>query len=96
MNRTRKMILVALVALNLGLVASLVHLNTPSADAAKPATYKSSYPQTDYLVVTGRLGGTDGLYIVDLRSRKMGMWKWNTGRKKLSALGSRDLDTDIK
>jgi hypothetical protein len=95
MNRTRKMILVALVALNLGLVASLVHLNTPEADAKNP-TYKSSYPQTDYLAVTGRLGSTDGLYIIDLRTRKLGMWKWNQGRRKLSPIGSRDLDTDMK
>jgi hypothetical protein len=94
MNRTRKMILVALVALNLGLVASLVHLNTPEADAQ--TVYKSTYPQTDYLAVTGRLGGTDGLYIIDLRTRKMGMWKWNQARKKLTPIGSRNLDTDIK
>ena len=90
MNRTRKMILVALVALNLGLVASLVHLNTPSADAAKPATYKSSYPQTDYLVVTGRLGGTDGLYIVDLRSRKMGMPPSKSERRTQDRLAHTD------
>ena len=96
MNRTRKMILVALVALNLGLVASLVHLNTPAANAQKNPTYKTSYPRTNYVVVTGRLAGADGLYIIDLRTRKLGVWKWNVGRKKLSPVGSRDLDADIK
>lgn len=95
MNRTRKMILVALVALNLGLVASLVHLNTPAAHAKNP-TYKTSYPRTNYVVVTGRLAGVDGLYIIDLRTRKLGAWKWNVGRKKLSPVGSRNLDADLK
>ncbi len=90
MTNARKLIIVALVCLNIGLLAALVHFNMTPA-------YAQPFKTTDYVVVTSKVGtGWDALCIIDLEKQKLGVWKWDKGKKRLFTIAGRDLPRDFK
>lgn len=89
MKNARKITIVALVCLNIGLLAMLVHFNTAKA-------YAQPFRTTNYVVVTTRVGSTDALCIIDLEKQKLVIWKWDKSNKRLLAIGRRELPRDFK
>ena len=87
----KKTLIVALVAVNVALIAALVlHAWTPQA---KAQVFRGA---PDYLVLTGRIGTDwDAVYIIDLKSRKLGVWRFDKTRKQLVQLRGRMLREDF-
>ena len=89
----KRLIILALVCLNLALVAAVTF-------HAKPGT---AYGQRrrgvgDYTVITGRRGSNkDTVYVIDTNSRLMRAWWLDTSRKnwRWQDGGVRDLDRDF-
>jgi len=84
-------IVALLVVVNVALVAALVlHAWTPEA---KAQVFRGA---PDYLVITGRIGTDwDALYIIDLKSRKLGVWRFDKTQKKLVQIRGRLLKDDF-
>ncbi len=90
MKNSRKVIIGVLICLNVGLLGALVHLNTTPA-------YAQPFRSTDYVVVTSKVAsGWDALCVIDLEKQKLVIWKWDKTKKRLVALGGRDLPRDFK
>ena len=90
MKNARKIIIVVLVCLNIGLLATLIHFNMTPA-------YAQPFRSTNYVVVTTRVSTTnDALCIIDLEKQKLVAWKWDKGKKRLFAIAGRDLPRDFK
>ena len=65
----KRVLLVTLIAVNLVLLACVLHANSPTAQG------QAVRGATDYLTVTGKIdGNTDALIIVDLAKRRMLAW----------------------
>jgi hypothetical protein len=66
----KRVLLAALIALNVALLASLLHVNSPTAHA------QVARGATDYLAVTARNSdhGSDALYLLNLGKRKIVCW----------------------
>lgn len=88
----KRAIIVALLCLNVALLAAVAIRSTPKAPAQ---AYRGG---TDYLLITSKLGENwDGVFIIDMGKRRMQAWKFDQTSKKLVALrGSRDLKSDFR
>jgi cell division septal protein FtsQ len=91
MPRLKKAFLTLMVIVNVVLLAALVHANMTPAQAYP-------YKTTDYVVMTGKLSGvnTDGLYVIDLASEKLAVWKWDKTAKRLVAFAGSTLPRDFQ
>jgi len=86
----KKIVIVALVCINVALLIALLSHSTPTANA------QAYHGHTDYIVLTGRIGtDTDGVYIVDLAKRKMICYDIDKTQKKLTAIRARNLKSDF-
>jgi len=86
----RKALIVALVCINIALLAALIGLNN-RADAQ---TLRGG---NDYVMVTGRIeAGFDAVYVVDLKSRRLAAWRFDRTTKRMKAYKGRTLATDFK
>ncbi|MCD4822989.1 MAG: hypothetical protein K8S55_00135 [Phycisphaerae bacterium] len=95
MNKTKKITILLLVLMNLGLLGALVHNNIPSAEAQ--ARRAAPYKTTDYVVVTGDFANNrQGLYIIDLASNRLAAWKWDISKRRLVTIGGRKLSNDFR
>ena len=90
MKNTRKIIIVALVCLNIGLLAALVHFNMTPA-------YAQPFRSTNYVVVTAKVSpSSDALCIIDLEKQRLVTWKWDKGKKRLFMIGRQELPEDFR
>ncbi len=86
----KKTLIVALVCFNIVLVAVLINatLNQAQAQTLRGAN--------NYIMVTGKVESSlDGVYVVDLKSRKIGVWRFDRTAKKLIPYKGRNLTTDF-
>jgi len=88
----KKTVIVALVCVNAALLAALV------LGAGAPAAHGQVFRGgADYLMMTGHIGEDwDAVYIIDLAQRRMAAWEFNKTRKRLVAIGVRDLRNDFR
>jgi hypothetical protein len=88
----KKLIIAALVCLNIGLLTALVFTDTPEAKA------DGYFNQTDYLVVTGKVESNyEIVYIIDMASQQIGAIKADRGTHRMSpASAPRSLLTDMR
>jgi len=83
-------IVVALVVVNLFLVAMLFNNSAPSAQA------QTMHGGNDYVMITGRTeSGVDAVYIIDLKTRKMGAWRFDRNTKKMMPYRGTDLKANF-
>jgi hypothetical protein len=92
MNGIKNILILALVGLNLGLLAGLIHVNLRSASAQQ-----TPWPKTDYIVQTGHISkNDDGLYIIDVSTRRWAAWKFNQEAERLQPISrGRYLERDF-
>lgn len=85
-------LIVGLICVNLVLVAVLVFGAT-----APKAQAQVRGGGSDYTMVTGHVGSDwDAVYIVDLKTRRMGGWLFNKTTKRLDLYAGRDLNRDFR
>jgi hypothetical protein len=93
MSKTKKRLIVALVCVNVALVASLVFV----AAAPKAQAAGMLGGGTDYLVVTGKVSSsTEVVYVIDIARDAMAAWKFDKTNKKMQLVGARTLKDDFK
>ena len=88
----KKIIIVALVCINVALVAVLAFgVGEPKATAQVRGG------GSDYMAITARWGTNDDVvYVVDLGSRRMAAWSFNQTNKRLDGFFGRDLQRDFR
>jgi len=88
----KKAVIVTLVCVNAALLAALVlGAGAPKAEAQ---VFRGG---ADYLMMTGHIGTDwDAVYIIDLAQRRLAAWQFNKTRKRLVAIGVRDLKNDFR
>lgn len=86
----KKALIAALVCVNIVLVAMLTNFNLSNAQA------QTERGARNYIMVTGRVEpGLEGVYVLDLKTRKLGAWRFDRNSKKLVAYKGRVLTTDF-
>ena len=92
MSRTKRIVIVALVCVNVALVAAVALVAS-----APPANAQVIGAGVDYLVVTGRLSENQAaVYIVDLAKQSMAAFDFDKTAKKLRAIDGRSLQNDFR
>jgi hypothetical protein len=87
----KKLLIVALLCLNVALLAALVAVNL------RPAQAQTIRGANDYLMVTAKVEPTvDGVYILDLRTRALAAWRFDFTAKRLVPFKGKALETDFK
>lgn len=92
MNKSKRIAILLLVCLNVGLLGALIHVNMQPAQA-------QIFPTTNYVCVTGKIGtGWDGLYVIDLATHKLACFKWDKTTKRIQGIGrqTRSLRQDFR
>jgi len=92
MRSGKRLIILTLLGVNLALLVGLVAVNMQPAQA-RP------FKSTDYVMVTGKVGQTtEGVYVIDIASRKMIGLTLDKTSKKMRSMSRqpRNLLTDFK
>ena len=85
----KKLLIVLLMCLNIGLLAALLTVGSPRARA-------QGYRSTDYVVVTGQIDQNyDALYVIDTARQRMVAWRFDQNKKRLVQFETRNLKTDF-
>ncbi len=91
MSKMKKGLIVALVCVNVGLVAALVLVAS-----AQPAEAQIIGAGTDYLVVTGKISSDyEAVYVLDLSKMALGAWKIDKTTKKFKPYRPHSLKRDF-
>jgi len=86
----KKALIVALLCINILLVAALVNFNATKAQA------QTERGANDYIMVTGRVeAGFEAVFVVDMKNRKLGAWRFDKAKKILVPYKGRILTTDF-
>lgn len=86
----KKVLIVALVCINIMLVAVLINANATTAQA------QTERGANNYILVTGRVdSGIDAVYVIDLRTRKMGAWRFDRVAKRMLPYRGQDLKANF-
>ena len=86
----KKALIVALVCINILLVAVLINFNATKAQA------QTERGANDFLMVTGRIeAGFEAVWVLDLKSRRLGAWRFDRTSKKFVPYTGRILTTDF-
>ena len=87
----KKVLITALVALNVCLLAWVLSKNLPQANAQ---AYRGA---ADYVVVTANFASNSGaVYVLDMGKRKMLAWKFDITKKRMVPFKGRDLARDFR
>ncbi len=88
----KKLVITALLCLNLGLLTALI-LSDPSEAVAD-----GYFNETNYVVVTGKIESNyEVVYIIDMATQQIGAIKADRGTHRISAMGApRSLLTDMR
>ncbi len=88
----KKIIIGALICLNIGLLSVLMFGQTDPAYAQT-----GYYNETDYVMGTASVElGRDNIYVIDRAAQKIGIWSFDLSRRRLKAMPSRSLATDFR
>jgi hypothetical protein len=86
----KKALIVALVCINILLVAVLVNFNATKAQA------QTERGANNFIMVTGRVeSGFDAVWVLDLKSRRLGAWRFDRTKRILVPYVGRILTTDF-
>jgi len=86
----KRAIILALVCINLGLLAALI------AGTVQEAQAQTMRGASDYLMVTGKIEANfDAIYILDLKTRRLAAWQFDRTAKRLRPFKGRVLTTDF-
>lgn len=89
----KTLVLVALVVLNVALLAALVARSSPP----RAAWAQASGLNDNYLIVTAEVRDQyDAVYLLDTRSRYLHAFWFDLGRRQLQYAGFRDLERDFR
>ena len=89
----KKMLIIALVCVNVGLLLALV-FGTANIPQAKAQPGRGG--GTDYLMVTGEISSDyEAVYIIDLAQRRLRGVKFDRSRKRLVPMQGRELEGDF-
>lgn len=93
MTKFKKMLIAVLICANVTLLAGLLYSNMSTAEAQM-----MPYKTTNYITSTVQVGSNlDAFAVIDLASRKLVVWKWNTSSRKVEPIrGGRNLVTDFR
>ena len=92
MSKVKRVLVVALVCVNVALVASLVLVAS-----APPAKAQVLGARTDYLVATGRYDtDTAAIYILDLWRHALAVWEFDKTNKKFIPVSGRIIKNDFR
>ena len=87
----RKALIVALVCLNVVLVAALLAVNVRRAEA------QHLRGGNDFIMITGRIESSfDAVYVIDLKTRRLAGWRWDRTAKRLIPYKGRTLTQDFR
>ena len=87
----KKFIIVALLVLNVGLLAGIV------LSSNEPAYAQHAYLDTDYILITGQIANDwDAVYIIDLKREELASFRFDRTQKRLIPYRKRNLTTDFK
>ena len=87
----KKTFIVALVCVNVVLLAALVAVDL---DKASAQTLRGG---NLFIMATGKIESTfDAVYVVDMKSRRIGAWRFDRTAKRLVSYKGRDLEADFK
>jgi len=89
----KRVVIVALIGLNLALLAAL------GIQAVRPAQAQDDiyYRRTNYVMVVGQsMGGKDIIYVIDVASQRLGAWEFDESTKRLKAYRGRELGNDFR
>ena len=89
----KKAIIAALICLNVGLLAVLVF-----GEAAPAANAQTGYyNETNYIMVAGQIEtGLEVVYVIDMVTQKICVWKFDLSDRRLIAWPSRSLTSDFR
>lgn len=92
-SNLKKVAIVALVCLNIGLCLALVY----GAGASEASAQARPGYRNDYMVVTGRYGtNQDAIYVMDLAQRRLAAWRFDARNQRLVPfLPGRELNSDF-
>ena len=89
----KKGIILTLVCLNVVLVGTVLQ-RAFAADKAQAQTMRGA---ANYIMVTGKMEPDFSVvYVIDLRSRRLGAWQFERARKRLVPFRARDLVRDFR
>ena len=87
----KKALIVALLCVNVALLAALIGVNLDAADAQ---TVRGA---NDYIMATGKVESTfDAIYVVDMKTRRLAGWRFDRTAKKLARYQTRPLEVDFR
>ena len=87
----KRLTLIALVGINVVLLALVLGNTTPRAEA------QTMRGASNYLLMTGRIDtDLDVVYVIDVAERKMAAWEYNPSTKRLQAYRGVDLSRDFR
>ena len=87
----KKALIVALVCVNVALVAALIGVNMSKAHA------QTARGGNDFIMATGRIESAfDAVYVIDMKSRRLAAWRFDRTAKRLRPYKGRTLTTDFK
>lgn len=87
----KKTLIVALVCVNIVLVAMLINFTLNNAQA------QTERGANNFIMTTGLVEpGLEGVYVIDLKTRTMGAWRFDRTAKRLVPYKGRTLTTDFK
>ncbi len=88
----KKTVITLLICLNIGLLAVLMFGETDRAIAQV-----GYYNETDYALVTGKVEtDLEVVYVIDMASQQLGVWKYNLSPRRMSAMDRRSLADDFR
>ena len=87
----KKALIVALVCVNVALLAALIAVNTSQAQAQ---TLRGG---NDFIMATGKIESAfDAVYVIDMKSRRLAAWRFDRTARRLRPYKGRMLTTDFK
>ena len=87
----KKTLIVVLVCVNVTLLAALIAVNLDRADA------QVVRGGNDFIMATGKVESTfDAIYVIDMKTRRLGGWRFDRTAKRLARYQVRPLEVDFK
>lgn len=87
----KRALIITLVCLNVALVAAVMLVSTP------PAQAQAVRGAPDYLMVTAAItAGNDGVFVLDMAQRRLGAWKYDKTARRMMPYRGRQLARDFQ
>ena len=89
----KRFVIVALICVNVALLAMLTFQAVPPAQGQDDIYYR----RTNYTMVTGQVEtGQEVIYVIDVATQRLGTWRFDVTSKRLIAYRGRELSNDFR